>query len=257
MLHERRLARFPSRRVRHSYSGFSLEVELGDPVGEAWYDRDWLELPEITLLRQGRLGAGADVFDLGAHQGVVALILARIVEPDGRVLAVEADPHSAALALRNIERNAATNVTLVHAAVASHCGVVAFGLDGSVDVGDARWGSRTVASRTVDSLADDYGTPDVLFIDVEGFEVEVLRGATRTLQSSPDAFVEVHEPDVLKRFSASARDVLAFFPRSRYAVFVSEPNESGVFEPLNVSDDLLSRRFFLIALSRDGLKATG
>jgi hypothetical protein len=34
--------------------------------------------------------------------------------------------------------------------------------------------------------------PDILFIDVEGFEVHALKGATHTLQGRPDCFIEVH-----------------------------------------------------------------
>ena len=59
-------------------------------MGAGWYDHDWPELPEIALLKQHGLRPGARVFDIGAHQGVVALMLSKTVGPEGFVLAVEA-----------------------------------------------------------------------------------------------------------------------------------------------------------------------
>ncbi len=62
-------------------------------MAEGWYDHDWVDvMNEITLLRKSRLKVGARVFDIGAHQAVVALLLSRTVGPTGEVIAVEADP---------------------------------------------------------------------------------------------------------------------------------------------------------------------
>src|SRR5271169_990693 len=89
-------ASYRRRRVRHTYGGYELELELVDPMGAGWYDHDWPELPEITLLKRHRLRRGARVFDIGAHQCVVAMMLAKTVGPDGSVLAVEANPENCA-----------------------------------------------------------------------------------------------------------------------------------------------------------------
>src|SRR5262245_12904136 len=80
---------FPARVVEHNYGGGPLKVYICDPLSRGWYDRDWAEMPEITALRQRQLKSGARVFDLGAHQGVVALMLAREVGPLGQVVTVE------------------------------------------------------------------------------------------------------------------------------------------------------------------------
>src|SRR5262245_32903595 len=97
----RRLNAYPRRVVRHEYGGFPFEVVITDPVGADWYDHDVPLPPEVPLLRRGRLRTGARVFDLGAHQGVVALILARIVGAGGQVVAVEAMAHNARCAEEN------------------------------------------------------------------------------------------------------------------------------------------------------------
>src|SRR5438477_1442861 len=92
---------FSERIAKHTYSGFPLSVWLCDPLAQGWYDHDWPEMPEIALLRSGRLKQGARVFDLGAHQCVVAMMMARIVGETGEVIALEANRHNAEVAERN------------------------------------------------------------------------------------------------------------------------------------------------------------
>jgi FkbM family methyltransferase len=215
---------FEPRVVEHRYAGFPLRVSLEDPLAEGWYDHDWDEPAEIAALREGRLRAGARVLDVGAHQGVVALILARIVGPEGHVVAVEAEPHNAAVARRNAELNGAANLTVVHAAGGAENGVASFreGLNGRV-VGAGAPGAVTVPRVTVDDLARRHGRPDVVLVDVEGYEAHVLDGAADTLAAGvTDVFVELHDADALAHAGSTAADVLAHFPAAAFDVAVAE-----------------------------------
>src|SRR5436309_4768240 len=72
----RHVARFDHRTVRHNYCGFELSVELPDGMAEGWYDQDW-KLSEFDLLKAGALKPGARVLDLGAHQCVYAMVIAK------------------------------------------------------------------------------------------------------------------------------------------------------------------------------------
>ncbi len=245
------IANYRPRQVSHQFGGFPLTIQLADPLGEGWYDQDWPELPEIALLRQHALKPGARVFDLGAHQAVVALMLARIVGRQGQVVAVEAESHNVTVARTNRDLNDAGNLDVVHAAVASKPGTVEFfeGLNGSVDPSGG-WGRVSVPARTIDDLAREYGPPDVLFIDVEGYEREALLGATETLTRRPDAYVEIHVGEPLSRFGATPEEVIAFFPEEHYDRFIAA-DQAPEFVPLSFASPLLKDRFFLIALARD------
>ena len=149
---------------------------------------------EITFLKEHRLKPGAKVFDIGAHQCVIALMLARTVGPDVSVVAVEANPLNCRAGERNISLNGVTNCQVLQAAGAASSGTLTFnvGQNGQVDDGSGEWGRMEVKAVSVDDLTAAHGVPDVLFIDVEGFECELLRGAQRTLAARPDCFVEVH-----------------------------------------------------------------
>jgi len=177
------LRRYPRRLAQHTYGGVPLTVYLADPLAEGWYDHDWPELPEIALLAQHSLKPGARVFDLGAHQAVVALMLAHQIEPMGMVVAVEANPHKVAIADKNRELNQAENLRIIHAAIAEASGSLVFnqGLDGQVDSGTGEWGRTVVNALTIDDLTRDYGPPNVIFIDIEGYESKALEGARESL----------------------------------------------------------------------------
>lgn len=107
--------------VEHKYGGIHLKVELHDPDAAGWYDHDWDPLTELEFLRKHGLRPGARVFDLGAHQGVVAMQLAHIVSP-GEVIAVEGNWYNAARARRNMEINGLRNIRVIHAVVAAELG---------------------------------------------------------------------------------------------------------------------------------------
>ena len=246
----RSLASYPVRDVHHTYGGIPLTVHLTDAMATGWYDHDWSEPPEFAVLMGGRLKPGARVFDLGAHQGVVALMLSKLVGPSGAVVAVEAHPHNVAAAKANRDRNGAHHLKIVHAAVSDAPGTITFseGLNGSVDDGAAGWGRIEVPAMTVDGLAAEHGPPDVLYIDVEGFECQVLKGATATLAQRPDAFVEMHVGHGLEKFGGSIDAVLSFFPASEYDHFMAE--ENAPYVPFRRDSPIMKTRFFFVARHR-------
>jgi len=238
-------AQYRTRRVRHCYGGHELEVELVDPIGASWYDHDWPEMHEIALLKQHGLRPGARVFDIGAHQCVVAMVLSKIVGPEGSVLAVEASPEDCQAGEQNRKLNRIENCRTLHGAGAAKSGTLVFSRFGSVDDGTGQW-KIEVNAYSIDDLAERFGTPDVLFIDVEGFECEVLRGGQRTLATKPDCFVEVHVNAGLEKFGGSVEQVFSLFPVG-YEFFAAPP--SRAFIPWDEARDLARDRFFLVAIA--------
>jgi len=240
-------ARYQRRRVRHNYGGYELEVELTDPMSAGWYDHDWPESPEITLLKQHGLRPGARVFDIGAHQCVVALMLSKTVGMRGFVLAVEASRENCEAGDQNRKLNGLDNCLILHAAGAAQSGTLTFnrGTNGQVDDGSGDWGKIQVDAYSVDDLADRYGVPDVLFIDVEGFECEVLRGAQKTLACGSDCFVEVHVKAGLEKYGGSVGQVIGLFPAG-YEFYAAAPD--GAFAPWKEASAVFEDRFFLVAI---------
>ncbi|MGO9320027.1 MAG: FkbM family methyltransferase [Solirubrobacteraceae bacterium] len=240
------IANYPARDVTRVHGGHTLRIRLADPLAESWYDRDKTPAGVDFLRERGALAPGANVFDVGAHQGVVALVLAGDVGETGHVVAVEAEPHNARIAEVNRELNAAENLTVIHAAGAASEGSVSFSgsLNGRVE---GRNALVEVAALTVDGLAREYGTPGLVVIDVEGYEEQVLKGATETLENGSTTFmVEVHGPGALSAFGASADAVVERF--SAFDRYVSR-NGHEPFMPLDGPPP--AGRFFLVAIPAD------
>jgi FkbM family methyltransferase len=244
---KRCVAAFPPQTVEHQYGTHPLTVRITDPLAAGWYDKDWAELPEIAFLKRTRLKPGACVFDIGAHQGVVAMMLAREVAPGGRVVAVEGTRHNAELAKQNVTLNSIENVTVIHAVVGDLEGketIFSTTLNGSVSA--SRIG-ETVKTVSIDSLAVQHGIPDIVFLDIEGYEAHALAGATSNLAAGVDFCIEVHEGCGLQHHATKER-VLSFFPLDTYHCFISFP-EGSPFQPWSPGASLPTGRFWLIARS--------
>lgn len=177
----------------------------------AYYRRAW-EASETKLF--AALVQDAElVLDLGANTGVYSL-LATSLSSTARVIAVEPSPANADRLRANVRLNGETRITVVEAAVGASEGTleIAVPADGSIcDVASAVDGfSRafygiayttiSVAQTTVDRLVADHAITrvDLIKLDVEYFELSVLKGATETLNTlSPIVMAEVFDYDVL------------------------------------------------------------
>lgn len=262
----RHVERYAATTVTHEYAGFRLTLHLHDPLAEGWYDRDWDEPAEIAELRNGRLQEGARVFDVGAHQGVVALILARTVGDTGSVVAIEAERHNATVARLNAETNSAANLTVIHAAAGATTGRLPFAesLNGYV-VAKAGPGVVAVPSVKIDDIASQHGHPDVVLVDVEGFEAHVLEGAAELIaEARTDFCVEVHSAAKLGNVGSSVASVLQPFGDGKYDIFVAVADDTppglgsqelatGWRQISSMAEvEAAGRRFFLVARPTTG-----
>jgi FkbM family methyltransferase len=167
------------------------------------YQRDVLDV----MRRHVKTGMSA--YDVGAHMGYFALVLAKLVGPNGRVLAFEPDPRNLEALRTNLVTNGITNVSVTAAAVADESAEVTFAtfpFSSVSHIADSRTPADarriTVKAITLDSFVYEKGNPAPSFIkiDVEGAEARVLSGASRVLsEAAPVVTAEVwrsHWPEV-------------------------------------------------------------
>lgn len=131
------------------------------------------------------LGPGGVFWDIGAHIGFFSSLASRIVGPFGRVIAVEPYGENVLRLEKVLALNHLSNIDVLPLAILERAGHAVFlpapsSSMGSVVKGPARAGIR-VPAQSLDGLMQHFPAPDVVKIDVEGGELEVLRGAPRLL----------------------------------------------------------------------------
>jgi FkbM family methyltransferase len=239
---------FRHRVVRHYYGGHSMLVHLKDPIAREWYDCDWRRLPEIDLLAQSRLKPGARVFDIGAHQFVVAMMLASEVGSDGLVVAIEPNPFNMRMGELNIQSNGFNNILQLQAMVSATngSGVMSFQLNGRPISSEPGPSGLAVPSITIDELARRYGAPDVVFVDVEGYEFEALKASGEVMTRDTDWCIELHGDEVLRGYRASNVAVVEQFLQKSFQVYIKR--EDAEFARITSASMVPNSRCHMVAV---------
>jgi FkbM family methyltransferase len=169
---------------------------------------------------------GSVVIDVGANIGYFALHFARRVGGAGTVIAFEPGRENVALLRWNVTSAGLHNVEIVEAALGDHDGEGTLYLNPVhpadhriFKAGDAR-PSRPIRVMTLDGILTD---PDVVArialikIDVQGAEMQVLRGMARTLKAATSARLLVEfMPAALIDAGESPEALLEFFDALGY-----------------------------------------
>jgi FkbM family methyltransferase len=188
--------------VRRSVVLGSRTFDLESTDGDAYLTNfDALQVAPLLAAAGVVVQTGSTIVDVGANIGLTTLALAALV-PDGKVLAVEANPATSEILAANIQRTGVHNVEVIGStALGDDEGMVAF-VDNRRDptgafvadhapaaVVHAHDAPITVPLTTLDRLLDQHGVQrvDFLKVDVEGAELRVLHGAAGTLKRSEPA----------------------------------------------------------------------
>ena len=198
-----------------------------------------------------------NVADVGANQGFYTLYLSKQVI-DGRVYAFEPDPTLFAALQENSRRNGAKNVTLFNAAVASQSAKLRLRSDG-LNRGDNRIvPGQFSASGTIEVEATplDLAIPDLkldlLKVDVQGFELEVLRGAERLLQANAGLVILIEFwPYGLRMAGSTPEELLDLMRNAGFSLF--RLSHAGTWKPFNYREEDWKRpsRFCNLIAARD------
>ena len=155
--------------------------------------------PAQTRLFQSRITAGATVLDVGANAGYYTMLASMLVGPKGRVWAFEPHPENHEFLSRHVRLNDLTNVTVENAAVSNSNGTASFDFGTGSGTGRlAEHGVLDVRTVRLDEFCRERKLePGFVKIDVEGAELEVLRGADEIIRSHhPVIFLSTHGAEV-------------------------------------------------------------
>lgn len=232
-----------------------FDAEIGDDIIIELWPWIWADYctyvigsPEAYHLQymKTRLCPDHTMFDIGAYIGTYSFAASQLV-PEGHVHAFEPNPHSASRIQQAIRRNNITNMTLCRAAVSeSQRDETTIALEPYPPQSTIALGEITPAETTkapvwsVDSYCDSVPVTAVDFmkIDVEGAELDVLRGAQETLhEHHPEIVLELHTI-LLRQRGHSVENVITILDSAGYNFFEID---FGLTQPL------------LAPLTREGL----
>lgn len=166
--------------------------------------------------------AGKIVADIGAFQGVMTLGFARL----GAATIYSFEPCSVnrAALVRNVAANRLANVQILDCGLSDETRKTTMGHDpltpGLAAVGQ---GKEVVQVRKL----DDFGYPriDLLKIDVEGHEINVLRGAVQSIARwMPDIVLELHGDTVAIK-QAKTAELISWLKGAGYTLTHIESGE--------------------------------
>jgi FkbM family methyltransferase len=197
----------------------------GDAVAQ-YLNEGWFEYREQAFLWL-YLREGDTVLDCGSHFGLYAALAAHLMG-HGTVLAVEPHPKTVHILRRNLEAYGTADVRVIPKAVSAISGEGSFYAERegraaySSLIPETETEAVPVPITTLDELLAGQALPrvvDFAKIDVEGAEIDVLRGAASSIRQErlPLVMIECTEAN-LQRAGKSSRDLFDAAQSAGYQV---------------------------------------
>ena len=194
-------------------AGFAEGLTLWLPEPASSWSR-WISSSEYEpgLLQTVKEEAsrGGVLYDVGAHIGLVSCLWC--CSGGGLACAFEPSPHNARLIHENLKINAVENARVYEVAIAARSGEAGFVVE-TANLGASSGGylsdvagrvmgldrggglEQTVMVSSLDAIVEleHLSPPSLVKVDVEGSEVEVVRGAVETIRRhGPKLLIEIH-----------------------------------------------------------------
>jgi FkbM family methyltransferase len=185
---------------------------------------DWRNVAIAAAL----VSEGDAIIEIGANVGTETVCFANLTGPGGHVHAVEPLPSNVASLFRANELSEHNNISVHNLALSSRSGHADFavpprhasGTGHIVGAAESPPSERIrVPCATLDSLMPQFGRASVIFMDVEGGEVNILRGGVDYLRAFRPHLVLEAAPKLLRRAGYELKDLLQTLEDFEYVVY--------------------------------------
>ncbi len=195
-----------------------------------------------------RLKPGFAVAEIGANIGYYTVLESKILGKKGVVYAIEPVEANVELLKKNLALNKAKNAKVFKLAIGPKKGVSRIAVPEKRNTASFCTGGKTgerVDMVTLDSFLKGKKSPDMIKVDVEGYEYEMLKGMRKTLEKKPGLFIEVHQRILGKKRTKEFFESLKKYGYGT-ALVVSEINEKyKLFLPfISLFQKLFSKKGF-------------
>lgn len=195
---------------------------------------------------------GTTVIDVGTNMGETLLNLA-LINKNGMNIGFEPVPFLFEKARRNIELNKPENVRLENLALSNEKSTLVFNLDNENNSGgifltsdaENKENPQIVQAVKFDDYVEQNNLENIslIKIDVEGFEMNVLKGAVQTIErDKPFLFVEVNNT-FLQRQNSSAKMLIEFLSSKGYQISYDLSKAA-----VSLDDDFENKHFDIVCI---------
>jgi FkbM family methyltransferase len=157
------------------------------------------DVPCLVLIRRW-ISQNSDTifFDIGANHGQFSLVVSQWLDSiNKKVYAFEPHPNNLNVLQENLERNRCSNVEVVDRALAASNGFMTLygeNVTASLQSVDDGRQENVVRVETLDKYCHQVGIiPNIIKIDVEGAELDVLKGGINTLTGNHENIKIIYE----------------------------------------------------------------
>jgi FkbM family methyltransferase len=193
-----------------------------------WVMYNWIVDWEEFKLIENYLEKNDIVFDIGTNMGFYTVWMSRFINQNGKIHCFEPDKENYSrlqtnVALNNIESIIKTN----RCAVSDSDGWLKFtvGRDGENQISNFALDSALeVQSITLDTYLESEGIQHVAYmkIDVEGFELHVLKGSKEMLENKKVDIIQLEINQQLNIAGTKVSDLLFFLEHYGYNLYSYE-----------------------------------
>jgi len=215
--------------IRKHISGFGLKLPTRF---FRYFERDY-ELNNINFINN-YVTNGMTVIDVGAHIGLLSIVMAKKTGANGQVFSFEPTPSTFAILKKTIEINEVKDVVHpINKAVAEKAGKTSFYVtdiaahnSNSLSNNERNYGNEKkidVDLISIDELVQEKNISKVGFIkiDAEGAEYAVLKGATNTIEKQRPKMILALHPSSIKNFGDSLEGIFDFISQKNYRVLLN------------------------------------
>jgi FkbM family methyltransferase len=222
-------------RVRTNF-GFELLCDRKDELGQSVINKgEWESLISRTI--QVCLRECDFSIDVGANIGYHSLLMSQCVGYNGVVLAFEPVKAILRRLLFNINVNNSNNIIVQSSALSDINGVVKLFISNDANKGlstlrqEEGWAEQLVLTSRLDGLLTFIGNQRIrlIKIDVEGYELHVLKGIGKLLENVDYLICEIN-PDYLKKCDSSPQEIFKLMEDYGFISYCGDGYSLGLWQ---------------------------
>ena len=198
--------------------GYRIRFQPTAMSASLWVDNEYSARDEEFF--RALLKPGDVVIDVGANIGALTLCAAAAVGPSGNVFSIEAHPLTFRYLTRNLRLNRCTNVEAYNLAMGDKRDQVTFTNQRSDDQNAVTSDGLGIKIDLcpLDEVIPGEAPVALLKIDVEGYELFVLRGAAHTLERTQVLFFESWQRH-FARYGCSLSDIITLLDSKGFSLY--------------------------------------